>query len=256
MKILKNLQILITRPEPLAQPLANALTAAGAQTNIFSTLNIKSLSENIAHVNLALFDIIIFISPNAVLNSVAVSPEHWQKLSSAIISMGSGTTQTLAKYQVAVTAEPGAGATSESLVHLNVLQNVADKKILIVAGQGGRDVIMKTLQQRGAQCQKVAVYQRVKPKQTMPLWPQPFDVIIVTSGESLTHLQQTIDETEQQNLFTTPLLVISQRMVNLVKQSAFTGPVLVSQGASNEAIITCLTEWMQQHDRARKQPNT
>lgn len=244
--ILSGCKILITRPQPQADSLAAALQVVGAEPTIFSTLEIHACAVPQLHaLDLTQFDQIIFTSANAVLHSVPLRHSAWQQLPASchIISMGSGTSEALNEYGVRVDFEPQAGATSETLLSAPALQVVSKKKILLVTGVGGRNVLADTLRERGAELTVVAVYRRDKPQQLMPVWSQSFDVIISTSGESLENLRLLLVASGQEKLLQLPLLIISERMLHLALAQGFTGTLLLAHGAGNAAIIERLIQW-------------
>lgn len=246
MASLSGLKILVTRPKVQAEALASELMQLGAVATVFPTLDIRPvLHPELELLNFENINKIIFISPNAVVNSVALNSEQWQTIPKhcQIISMGSGTTEALQQYHVRVDLQPQQNATSESLLALPDLLNVGEQQIVVIAGDGGRELIVEALQQRGAVVEKMVVYQRSKPKKMLPPWPEGFDVLISTSGESLRNLKEMLLDSGQPELLKLPLLIISQRMLHLANELGFEGSKLLAYGASNAAIIDALQQW-------------
>ena len=82
---------------------------------------------------------------------------------------------------------------SESLLALPEMNNVEGKKILLVRGIGGRDVLADTLRARGAQVTFAECYQRINPQTDCDLLAQLYAEnklhgIVVTSSEAMRHL--------------------------------------------------------------------
>lgn len=244
--MLNNVSILNTRPKQQAQSLTKKLRELEADVIELPTLVIEPLNNELS-IDLSAVDILIFISPNAVTTSIGQNKLATIPKQCAVVSMGSGTTQALQHYNVKPTIEPKPGTTSESLLTLPIFQDVQNKTILLIAGEGGRKVLMDGLLARGAEVVKYSVYKRTAPVLdcTIDCSVEP-DVIISTSGESLQNLAQILENQNQQKLFAKPLLIISQRMVKLAEQLGFTGPVLIAQGASDQAISERLVQWKTQ----------
>jgi uroporphyrinogen-III synthase len=240
MQGLDNVNILVTRPRAQSESLLQALRDQGAEAVLFPTLEIEPLPD-VTLPALGDLDIAIFLSPNAVRCATELFtnwPENCQ-----VVSMGSGTTQMLTQAGLMVNHQAEPGGTSESLLQAPILQAVADKQIAVFAGEGGRSVLFDGLREGGAKVKKIVVYKRLQPKTKMPIfYPKP-DLIISTSGESLQNLQAMLQTSGQQSLCQLPLLIVSQRMVNLAKALGFSGPLLIAAGAGNEAIIHCLSQW-------------
>ncbi len=248
MAVLKDLKLLITRPKEQAEKLAEVLSRLEADPIIFPTLIIEPLlNPKIDELDFTQVDALIFLSPNAVNYSVALATINWQNIPTRcrVLSMGSGTTEALENFGVRVDYQPRTAGSSETLLKLPELVQVAGKHIVLIAGIGGRELLVETLQERGAKVQKLAVYRRHGPTCGLPALGG-IDAIISTSGESLKNLKQVLSDSDQLELMAAPLLIISQRMIHLAKELGFSGPVFVAEGASNAAIVEKLIEWKSQ----------
>lgn len=243
---LNNLTVLITRPRQQALPLAAALKNLGANPLIYSTLMIEPMHAELPDLNN--LDYLIFISPNAVEYSVGLDPASWQLATGTqIISMGSGTSDTLKNYGINATYTPPAGSTSEDLLETSILKDVSGKKIILVTGRNSRPLLFEALTARGAEVDIHVVYQTRPPREPMPAWTVTIDVIIATSGEALKNLAAAIHAAKQEALFSCPLVLINPRMLELAKDCGFKEFIL-TQGASTPALIEGLTAW--QHSKA------
>lgn len=84
---------------------------------------------------------------------------------------------------------------SEGLLQHPSLQQVSGQRVLLLNAPGGRDQLLMTLQQRGAQVRELAVYQRVAAQlahdaiQTMAAWPDEL-LTLWTSSAAIRFLQQ------------------------------------------------------------------
>ena len=99
-EILSGMRVLITRPEQLSENLALAVRNFGGHTVNFPLLEIEGITEE-SRINLLRYaikrlddyDILIFVSKNAVQYGAAIIEESWHKLpiDSEVIAIGPGT---------------------------------------------------------------------------------------------------------------------------------------------------------------------
>jgi uroporphyrinogen-III synthase len=85
---------------------------------------------------------------------------------------------------------PEQGHTSEDLLQLHSLTQVAGQKILLVKGKGGRDLLQHNLMQRGAYVTLLELYQRVGINYPLSVINQILmewrpDAIVMLSGETI-----------------------------------------------------------------------
>lgn len=245
--------IMITRPAHQAERLTQGLKAAGSDVFLFPTLEIKPIElspetkEQIQHINN--YDIIIFISPNAVehglnhIQALIPFPENVQ-----LATVGQGSAKSLQnKLGKQPDIVPEVNFNSEGLLATNALHDVANKRILIVRGNAGREHLKQTLQQRGALVEYLNVYQRIKPatpttELEQHLQNHEIAAIVITSGESLKNLVEMVPEQIRKHLLQVPLLLINPRLVNIAKEAGFTSKLIIAEDASDDAIIKTLKQ--------------
>lgn len=227
--------VLLTRPQGANTRLASLLHAAGISTIEHPLLSIEPLNPGAVPeiTDLDLYDIIIFISANAVEFGLPLLLAYWPQWPVKLtwLSVGKGTSDRLA--QRGIKAEFPDPAGSEELLKFDVLQSVSDQRVLIVRGQGGRETLKDSLSDRGARVDYLEVYRRV-PASLDGLADQVdrVDVAIVTSVESLETFFTALPPKEVVKL---PLIVPSQRIAEVAKMKGF-AEVLVADGASDEAL--------------------
>lgn len=256
---LKNKRILVTRPEHQADQLCALISSAGGQPLLFPTIEIRSLLDSKkldrCFSSIIEYDFVIFVSRNAV---TAVF-EHYLKgldfsslnLSgqSQLLAIGSGTASALSEIGMIDVLHAGVQADSESLLLLPELNSelVSNKKVLIVRGIGGRELLADNLKERGALVDYAEVYQRVLPEyglqQCQEVWQndQP-DAVIVSSNEGLENLLKLTAEVDQEKLFNTPLVVMSVRNAELAKEMGFVSEMEVAKAKSDEGLLSALLE--------------
>jgi uroporphyrinogen-III synthase len=182
---LHGLRVLVTRPAAQAASLCQRINAAGGLVLPFPVLEIQALTPPPVH--LASVYALVFVSVNAVVHGLPLlrpylTPQH------KIIAVGEKTAHALADYPQVLT--PPTQFDSDGMLALPALQDVAGKHILIVRGEGGREVLSAGLRARGAMVDYLHVYRRVCPPFTPAPWQEQgaVDVIIASSGTGLENI--------------------------------------------------------------------
>lgn len=237
--------ILVTRATHQAEPLCNLIAAHGGHAVRFPALEIQPKKPaNLAQL-LIDSDIFIFVSPNAVRYGVAAIDDIQLLSKRKIAAVGQTTAQALEAAGISVSIVPQGEADSEALLALPDLQQVEDKQITIVRGTGGRALLGDTLLQRGAKLSYAEVYQRHCPTidshALLGQWHK-IQVVTTTSIDVLNNLVTLLGEEGCALLKATPLLVISPRMQQAAEELGFHN-IILSNGASDQAILNTLCEW-------------
>lgn len=133
-------------------------------------------------------DYLIATSANAVRGAWALLPNFAPQ--GRLLAVGQATAAALA-HATGRSVDTPDSAQSEGLLELDMLSDIDGMRIAILAGVGGRELLEQALTRRGARVDKLALYQRVPavigPDRMASLLEQS-DVIVVTSGEALSHL--------------------------------------------------------------------
>jgi uroporphyrinogen-III synthase len=190
--------VLVTRPAGLSGHLAALLGALGGETVLLPAIEIAPVEDraklDAAIEHLEGFDIAVFISPTAVEqgNAAVRSRREWPaRLKFAAI--GSATARALGEIGAADVLTPPGRGDSEALAGLPELADIANKRIVIFRGEGGREALREALEARGARVEYAECYRRVSPRvDTGPLvarWSHGgIDAVSVTSAEGLGNL--------------------------------------------------------------------
>ncbi|MGN5010765.1 uroporphyrinogen-III synthase [Aeromonas veronii] len=133
---------------------------------------------------------------------------------------------------------------SEGLLALPALQQVAGKRVLILRGNGGRDLIASTLASRGALVHYCAAYERYYPELdgdtlTHHWQAAGLDSLLITSGELLQRLLELVPDHQRPWLFDRLLVVPSPRVAEMASAAGFIH-ITIAQGASNQALTAAL----------------
>lgn len=205
---------LITRPAGKADYLLAALDSQGieyqyqplitTQTTMLKPKDLQALQQA---------DLLIFVSLSAV-NSVAQQHPNMH-LSATLCAVGQTTGRALQGWQGQEVLIPQ-DQRSEGLLQLPALQHVTDKQVVIVRGNGGRELLKQTLQQRGATVRYVQSYNRLPLSlEGAPLcqhWQNTaVRCIVVTSNEILNHIFSLVPTTEHAWLRQLHWILVSPR---------------------------------------------
>jgi uroporphyrinogen-III synthase len=254
---LAGLKIAVTRPRDQAAPLARRIEQAGGIPLLFPLLDIAAvLDSQTLHEQtsrLAQFDLAIFISPNAVqYGMAAIRAAGGLPSDLKIATVGQSSAKALRELGVTSVIAPAERFDSEGLLALPELQDVAGWRVLILRGDGGRELLGDTLRARGATVEYAACYRRSKPQQDIAaLLDAAPDVITVTSSEALDHLWQMLGDARRDSVYGIPLFVPHQRIAELAQRQGWRQVLLT--GAGNDGLLSALIAWAGQKTGNRGQ---
>jgi uroporphyrinogen-III synthase len=237
--------VLITRPAAQADGLCRLVEAAGGRAIRLPAVDIQPIpAPEPARALLSLpWDLILFVSRNAVTHALPLLPEHRLPATPRLGAIGKATAETLAAAGRAPDLMPAGGFDSESLVALPELEDLRGQRVLIVRGTGGRGLLGDTLVARGAQLAYAEVYRRVLPAtDSAPLlvrWRQDVQLATATSGELLENLLALVGQKGRDLLLATPLVVVSARTAKSARDRGF-ARVELAQSASDPAVLAAL----------------
>lgn len=152
--------VVITRPLELAAPFARLLERRGARAIVFPAIEIQPLPAPATLARLADYDMAVFVSPSAVRVALAAQPSWPPRLAAAV---GAGTRRQLELTGAQAIIAPPAGADSEALLALPEMQSLRGKRVLIVRGEGGRELLAQSLAAHGALVEHAVCYRRARP---------------------------------------------------------------------------------------------
>jgi uroporphyrinogen III methyltransferase / synthase len=226
--------IVVTRPAGQAARLAVLIEEAGGRPILFPAIEIEPLPGR-PLPELKRFDLAIFVSPTAVECGLPSLGEIPSNLRTAAI--GRGTRRELEEHGVSGVLVPARGADSEGLLAAPELQNVAGRRILIVRGEGGRELLAEKLAARGAEVEYFECYRRAVP-QTDPgplisAWERgEVDAVTVSSAEGLDNLVVLVGAAR---LAAAPLFVSHPRVAEHAREAGI-GEVIVAGPGDDEMV--------------------
>lgn len=249
---LAGVQLALTRPPEQAQALTAAITAAGGQVLAFPLLDIVALDDTHACLQaiqpLSQFDWAIFISSNAVQYGMPLLQQQGIPATLQFAAIGPSTASQLHAAGVTRVLMPQGRYDSEALLALPEMQQMQGRRVLIVRGVGGRELMAETLQQRGAQVVFAECYRRINPQTSAAPLQQAaaqgnLHGVIVTSSEALRHLLALAGP--QDWLKTVPLFVNHARIADQAAQAGLSAQVVPasSETTGDSAMLQLLLQY-------------
>ena len=251
---LSGLIVLITRSSNQAGTLRQAIEFGGAKVLSLPFIEIKALNDLQAIqdledkvLQLDCYQSLIFVSNNAVSFGGEVINNYWPQfpLKVDVIAVGPTTAEAASERFACEVIQPSSGMTSEDILRLPQLQDVSEKKIGIVRGQGGRELLADTLRERGAIVDYLEAYSRTPIDYTSAdfcnrLLEAGVNVLTVSSGESLDRLTHLLVD-NRKKLQQLNLLVPSQRVGRQAENAGYQ-QVHSASGADPLSFVSALGE--------------
>lgn len=240
--------IVITRPKKQGLQLQQALQKHAINTCCQPLLDYQQASSGdeitqiLQHFNPA---IIIFISVAAVEYADRALPLNlWLNSDIKVIAVGQTTQQALADRNILAICP--ITHDSEGMLALAALsgeQLNKNNKVLIVRGDGGRELLAVELAQRGANVRYLESYRRnwlAIPQQVLTQWQQKNVAgFIITSNALLQRVVDLLDIKDNYWQNTCLWIVASERIKQSAQQLGLQ-KVINSHGANDQAIINTL----------------
>jgi uroporphyrin-3 C-methyltransferase len=249
--------IVVTRPRAQAAGLAALIEAEGGIPVVFPVIDIQPALDQAPLVSTKLGDyqLAVFISPNAVdysLPSLLAAGPWPNGLQAAAV--GAGTVKALEKFGISGTVVPSERFDSEGLLELPALQaeRVAGQRVLILRGDGGRELIADTLRERGATVDYLSCYRRLPPGDGVQVLSDlaargALDALTVSSSEGLRNLQQLLEAPAQQalgeQLYGTPCFVPHARIAEVARELGYRQVILTGPADAGLIAGLCAYNW-------------
>jgi uroporphyrinogen-III synthase len=250
--------VVITRPRQQAEPLARAVAAIGRTPVLLPLLEISPLPETgqgaLRRVlaDLPAYALVAFVSPNAI-DAAFAHIERWPA-GVDIAVVGEGSRAALARHGIVDGVLDGkvrihcpldpAHSDSEHLLQALDLGQLAGRRVLVVRGEGGRELMPEALRGAGAAVDTVAAYRRAVPAATPALAQQLAGLLagpndwIITSSEALRGLVSLVDARLHPQLLQQHLIVPHARIHETACALGFTRLTLT--GSGDERLLAAL----------------
>lgn len=245
------MNVLVTRPDQRGQQLVELLAEKqifALHQPLFSVASGKDLPQlpsAIARLNSS--DYVFAVSKNAVDFAYETLKEtgfHWRS-DLHYFAVGQGTAQYFCALIEQQVIYPIESENSEGLLALPQMQELADRNVLILRADSGRELFPEQAQLRGAQVQILECYQRIiasdLSEQISLAKRIGIDVIVITSGESLLTLFEQTAESDRNWLFECRLVVVGQRIAKLAMRLGWAPEhIQISEKADNQSLLKLL----------------
>ena len=241
-------RLLLTRPADDCAALAETLAGQGIFSSCLPLLEIAPLpvSDTMRQTfaQLSRYCAVIVVSKSAARIAVqlidAVPAMPW-------FSVGAATAQILRDRGLDAHC-PDEGDDSEALLQLpRLLEAVArpGAQVLILRGEGGRELLAERLRALGASVEYLELYRRDLPEYPLRELPRRIEAerlngLVVSSGQGFEHLRQMAGDAWP-SIAQLPLFVPSPRVAELAR-AAGALTVVDCRGASAAALLTALRE--------------
>ncbi|MGK9174458.1 uroporphyrinogen-III synthase [Yokenella regensburgei] len=245
------MSILVTRPSPAGEILVSRLRALGLVAWSFPLIEFspgRELHSLAGRLNaLTANDMVFILSQHAVTFAQAHLKQAHTTWPADPDYFAIGRTSALALHKVSGidVRYPLDREISEVLLQLPELQSIEGKRALILRGNGGRELLGQTLQERGAIVEFCECYQRSMKyydgaEEAMRWHTRGVTTLVVTSGEMLQQLFSLTPPWYRENwLLGCRLLVVSERLANLARELGWQD-IQVADNAENDALIRAL----------------
>lgn len=211
--------VVVTRPEGQQAAMMRLLEGAGYRPVHVPALRIEPLpvgeDGRRLLMDLDQYHAVFFVSVNAVNLGVAAMADYWPQWPLGVHWLAVGEATARALEAAGLPAErPGHGQDSESVLTLPCLRDLRERKVLVLRGEGGRELFGRRLRDRGARLDYISLYRRVC--ETGRGWPaEPVAAVLVTSVESWHCLQQKATP----SLTDTLVVAGSERIAGIIRES-------------------------------------
>jgi len=249
---LSGVRVLVTRPRHQSDALVALIEARGGHVIRFPVIEILPAADaDAARTAMETLDgcfLAIFTSANAVEHGLALLDDVPR--GTRVAAVGARTAERLEQVGFEQVFCPPDGASSEALLVLDALapEVVRGKRILVVRGDGGRDLLARVLTERGAEVRHAEVYQRARPRiDSTPVAREgragAIDVIVATSVEGLENLFRLLGESEAGWLENAGYVVLSERIAAHARTLGVRLPPVIAGRADDESVVDALIRW-------------
>ncbi|MBF9001962.1 uroporphyrinogen-III synthase [Vibrio nitrifigilis] len=238
--------VLVTRPEPAGKELCKQLQQQGIQALYHPLIDIEagpdlsSLPQALerSHIVIAVSQFAVEYSHQYLIQNKLSWPSHCQYL-----AVGQKTASSLSKASGHKVHYPEI-SDSEHLLQLSQLQHAEKCQVLILRGNGGREVIYDTLTQHGAIVSYKEVYRRKErpfdSRKAVAAWRDAkVNTLVITSGQQLQFFVSQFNRDDQNWLWQQRLLVPSERIATQARSMGFID-VISTGSAHNSDLVAAL----------------
>jgi uroporphyrinogen-III synthase len=248
--VLHGVGVLVTRPEQQATQLCALLAEAGATTTRLPAIEIMP-TDDAALIGPRLasqhFDLFIYTSANAVRFGAEILRG---RAPPDVAAIGPATARALEREGHRVWV-PAAGYDSQSLLADPRLAAIEGRRVLLVKGCQGRELLQDELARRGAEVVLAQVYRRARARleeTALRALEARFEageihVITATSAEIAHALIETATPAMRAAFDRVHWLVPGPRVAAALRERNLKGPLLEAASAEDHDLVAALVRW-------------
>jgi len=252
MPALQGVGVLVTRPEQQAMPLCRLLESAGALVWRLPAIVVKPVVDNHGIPGrleaIETFDLVIFTSANAVRFGSRLLAGR-QDLTLAAI--GPATARALHEAGYRATVTPAGGFDTENLLLHPLLAGSAGRRILLVKGRHGRELLQDQLLDRGAQVIVAEVYERERVRHGAAALQEletrfkagQVQVVTATSVEIAAALLDLATPPLRAAFDHVHWLMPGARIAAALRARGVTAPILQAHSADDQDLMAAILRW-------------
>jgi uroporphyrinogen-III synthase len=246
--------VLVTRPAGQSDALCAGLQAQGLRPAVCPLIEIEFFARPNARQRQCLLALdecqhIIFVSANAVRYGMQWIEDFWPRLPLDLnwYTVGEASARELAGHGVSA-RRPETEMNSEGLLELAGLQEVNKQKVLIIKGEGGREALRETLQQRGARVEELTAYRRHCPELAAGVLYGIIDthrcqLLMLSSGEALHNMVSLLNEEELRQVQQLTVVVPGARVAAIAGTSGFS-QVITAASAADDDMLAAVADYL------------
>ena len=220
----------ITRSEPGASRLEQALTVAGYQSIKAPVVTTEIVEEGGPSEQ---FDVTIFVSEHAAKHAIR---QKWSSIGS-VVAVGQTTAEALRSIGLKPAQAPQ--ASSEGILELLQQQYPDARSVLIVAGADGRTDLAKWLIDKGVRVWTWITYRRILLQPVVDIGT--CDVVVAGSADGLSRIAELCFSHPNFDRGRLSILVPSNRVAKVAGSFGFKN-IFNSDGADPEAVVATLRD--------------
>ena len=248
--------VVITRPIAQAETFAQRVAALGRSAIVFPLLEIKPLADpaplHAALADLKRYAMVAFVSPNAIDATFGIVKDWPRQVVLAVVGEGSKAALarhglTSANAEIVSPVDP-TRTDSETLLQVLNLSALQGKRVLIVRGETGRELLADALRGAGIDVVQVAAYRRNAPELSAGLRMQLAELAdsdndwIITSSEALRNLlqmtKQVLGDAGVSKMLQQKLIISHMRIEETARALGFRNITLT--GSGDEQLLAAL----------------
>ena len=226
--------VLITRASHQAQGFVDACKQLGYNTTHLPCIEISATDNTPDFDAVDTADLVLLTSVNAIAYAHQLRPLPWPAKATGIGNVSTAWLAKLGQRQIQQALPP---FTSEGFIEQLKQSDV--KKLVVVKGDGGRNVIQTACLELRIECTTIEVYKRILPQHHSDdvaalLTSNLPTIVCATSNQVLQNLLTLTPDDLKPQLLALPLVVNSERSVVLARELGFTSNVLVANPPGDE----------------------